>query len=87
MTLIEITRRNYEATVKRGLITEFTRKDDFILKMYEEVTELAQTTNEKDEEMEMGDVISSCLTFAYHYNIDIIKSLENVVIKNENRKD
>ena len=87
MTLLEITRRNYEATVKRGLITEFTRKDDFILKMYEEVTELAQTTNEKDEEMEMGDVISTCLTFAYHYNIDIIKSLENVVIKNENRKD
>lgn len=87
MTLLEIARRNYEATVKRGLITEFTRKDDFILKMYEEVTELAKTTNEKDEGMEMGDVISTCLTFAYHFNIDVMKSLENVVIKNETRKD
>jgi len=87
MTLLEIARRNYEATVKRGLINEFTRKNDFFLKMYEEVTELAQTTNEKDEAMELGDVISTCLTFAYHFNIDIMKSLENMVIKNENRKD
>jgi hypothetical protein len=49
MNLLKLAQRNHSATVKRGLVSEFTRKDEFILKLYEEVWELAKTTNDKDE--------------------------------------
>lgn len=87
MNLQELAQRNHAATVKRGLITEFTRKEEFILKLYEEVTELSQTTNDKDEAEELGDIMTVCLTFAYHYSIDIQGALEMVLNKNENRED
>lgn len=87
MNLLELAQRNHAATVRRGLINEFTRKETFILKLYEEVGELAQTTNDKDEAEELAGIMTVCLCFAHHYSIDIQGALEMVALKNENRED
>jgi NTP pyrophosphatase (non-canonical NTP hydrolase) len=87
MNLPELAQRNHSATVRRGLITEFTRKDEFILKMYEEVTELAQTKTDQHEAEELADIVTVCLCYAYHYSIDIEGALEIVALKNEQRND
>lgn len=87
MNLQDLAQRNHAATVRRGLVSEFTRKDEFILKMYEEVGELAQTKTDQHEAEELADIITVCLCFAYHYSIDIEGALEMVAIKNETRED
>lgn len=85
MNLTEIQRRNYAATQRRGLIDQFTTKQDFILKMYEEVTELAQTETDSHEAEELADIVTVCLCYAFHFDIDLMGALEAVVIKNEQR--
>ena len=88
MDIHEIINRNYQATVKRGLITPDTGKSDFTYKINEELAELNLEvyfgTSEK-EAVELADVILVCLAYAKHFNIDILKELENKVKYNEIR--
>jgi hypothetical protein len=87
MDINEIIERNYQATVKRGLITPDTSTFKFIDKIEEEVDEL------KNEYMlfkcvdkeELADIILVCLAMAKHYDIDIMKALEEKTKFNETR--
>lgn len=86
MTLLEIQERNYAATVRRGLINPKTTKDEFYNKIIEEVVELLYHTDSENEAEELADIITVCLSYAKHYNIDFMNALRRVTIKNENRK-
>jgi hypothetical protein len=78
MTIEEIIKTNYQATVKRGLITPETTKQEFIDKMREEIYELQHEIDtpffdEKMQSLELADIILVCLAMAEHFNIDILK--------------
>lgn len=85
MTIHEIQNRNYLATVKRGLIDHETRKAEFIAKMYEEIEELQFYKPIENEAEELADLITVCLCYAKHFNIDFMNALRKVTIKNGNR--
>ena len=89
MDIKEIINRNYQATVKRGLIKPETTKQEFSDKIKEEVNEFDFEINwfngSENEPKELADIILVCLAYAKHFNIDILSELENKVIFNENR--
>lgn len=90
MDLKEITERNYNATVKRGFISEETNFNDFYLKIVEETEELNLSKFPFSEDydfdkLELADIILVCLAMAKHYNIDIQKALEEKTKFNEQR--
>lgn len=87
MNLIEIQNRNYQATVKRGLITPKTTQSEFIAKLFEEARELDNSRRFFGEfdRCELADVMIVCLSIAKHYDIDIMKALEDKTIINEKR--
>ena len=88
MDIKEIINRNYQATVKRGLITPETTKQEFTVKMVEEIDELNYEIcfeYSENEPVELADVILVCLAYAKHFNIDILKELENKTLYNETR--
>lgn len=91
MDLKEIQKRNYQATVKRGLINETTTKKDFIYKIFEELCELnisaKEMVLEQFDEIELADIIIVCLCMAKHFNVDIEKVMEKKTLYNEKRKD
>lgn len=103
MDLKELQERNYAATVRRGFITEKTSVGDFLNKIDEELDELGECLFDsvngdfvnpkhckyckKDSQLELADIILVCLAMAKHYDIDIMKVLEEKVVINENRKD
>lgn len=90
MDLKEIINRNYDATVRRGLINNETDFVDFFDKIKEETEELIQSWIDnrfkKVNEIELADIIIVCLCMAKHYNIDIQKTLEEKTKFNEKRK-
>lgn len=86
MDIKEIQTRNYDATVRRGLITTDTQMNEFIHKLYEEVTELKDSTQFGIMDgLELADIIIVCLSVAKHMDIDIQDMLEKKTIINENR--
>lgn len=91
MELTEIQQRNYDATVRRGLITPQTSKNEFIDKIREETNELDFEANffngSDNEKFELSDIIIVCLCYAKHHNIDIKLALEEKTIINEKRND
>jgi hypothetical protein len=84
MDLNELKNRNYQATVKRGLITSKTSKYDFIAKQLEEIHEWIEHPKDPSE---CADVILVMLAYCKHYKINIQLALEQKTIYNENRKD
>jgi len=78
-------KRNYKSIVKRGLIDENTRFEQFISKLYEEVNELHHNVSDANLREELADVILVCLNIAEHYQIDIEKEMINKIKINENR--
>lgn len=89
MTINEIIERNYNATCLRGLITPETCKQEFTVKMVEEIDELNNEIcfeNSENEPVELADVILVCLSYAKHFNIDILTELEKKTLYNETRK-
>ena len=85
--LEDLIKRNYEATVRRGLITPRTMLKDYIAKMREEVTELEESldtdgTFDVKEAFDCFLVAASMLT---HY--DLFPRLEEKVIINEKRAE
>ena len=90
LTPEDVALRNYNATVKRGLINSETTKQDFIDKMKEEISELelALLNNDKfNENEELADIRLVCDAMAIHYGIDLQKEKELKMLINEKRKD
>lgn len=94
MEIQEISKRNYEATKKRGLINENTTFEDFISKLKEEVNELEMSELPFNslsvgdfDERELADIALVCFAMAEFYSIDLLKLMEDKAIYNENRKD
>ena len=77
---------NYASIVARGLITESTSFDDFLNKAYEELNELSlETSGGAGFREELADCIMVLLNMAKHYDIDIIKEIENKIKINYKR--
>ena len=87
MTLEEIQKRNYNATRKRGQITDETKDIDFCYKIREELKELVDSETLENEAEELADIALVCFAYAEHFNIDLLSEMEKKTIKNENRTD
>lgn len=92
LTIQQIIDRNYQATVKRGLIKPDTLAIEFIYKINDELNELTDsyTYDENDEtfdEKELADIALVCFAFAKHRGIDLLKVMEEKTIFNEQRED
>lgn len=88
--ITDIFKRNYAATVRRGLITPETQKDEFCNKIYEETEELciAVINSDKMNECEeLADIALVCFAMAEHYGIDLIDEMRKKVEYNEKRED
>lgn len=88
----QLIERSYKAIQKRGLITDKTLGFDFIKKLHEELLELTiayynDLSEPEDWIEETIDLITVGIMFLHHNKIDFIKEFENVIIKNETRKD
>lgn len=84
----KLIKRNYNAVVKRGLITHDTTEQDFMDKLIEEVTELKFEVDRQNHEKKM-DELGDCLTVIFnwceHFGIDHEILLIKTARKNENR--
>jgi NTP pyrophosphatase (non-canonical NTP hydrolase) len=90
MTIKEIINRNYAAQLKRGKVTKKIDFYDWIIDIRDEVNELWNSYpkhNSSFDEKELADIILVCLSMSKHYNIDIVKALEEKTKYNEERKD
>ena len=90
MTIKEIINRNYAAQLKRGKVTKKIDFYDWIIDIRDEVNELWNSYpkhNSTFDENELADIILVCLSMSKHYNIDIVKVLEEKTKYNEERKD
>jgi len=78
---------NYEVTKKRGLIDSSTTKNEFIMKLEEEIQEFIDSAinDNGDFNHELADIVLVCFNIAKHYNIDIEKQLLNNILKNLKR--
>ena len=88
----QLINRSYKAIKDRGLITNKTKKSDFIKKLHEELYECELTqlsgygkNKEVDYIEELIDLSTVCFMQVLHLGYDPIKEFEKVVIKNENR--
>jgi len=92
MTFNEALQRNYQASVKRGKITNNTSSEEFVEKIKEEVNELHEShvafnDSFMFDSQELADVILVCLAMAYHFDINIWDEIELKVKFNELRTD
>jgi len=86
----EIINRNYAAQLKRGKVTSKIDFYDWIIDIRDEINELWNSYpkhNSTFDEKELADIILVCLSMSKHYNIDIVKALEEKTKYNEERKD
>lgn len=85
---MEIFKRNYEAVVKRGLITYKTLDAEFFFKLKEETDEVMQellTYKSEKMEHEIADCLVVCANWLIHRGVDVEKILIEIAEKNENR--
>ena len=91
MELKEIIKRNYEATVRRGQISNKTTVSDFLNKTDEEVQELKDSRKGSQiyqfDPKEAIDVILVQTAMLYHYGFDVEKLLTEKMLFNEQRPD
>ena len=86
--LMSLIKRNYEATVARGLITPRTTLIDFIEKMKEEISELEESIDESEGTFDKKKAFDCFLVAAsnlYHFNL--FPQLEEKVVINEKRAE
>ena len=86
----EIINRNYTAQLKRGKVTKKIDFYDWIIDIRDEVNELWNSYPKHYstfDEKELADIILVCLSMSKHYNIDIVKVLEEKTKYNEKRLD
>ena len=90
LTPEEVQRRNYNANVRRGKITDKTTKLEFVEKAEEELHELKMAiinNDEENEKEERADVVHVMEAMAYHQAHDLQLSKELKMIYNEIRND
>jgi len=95
LTPEEVALRNYNSTVKRGLINDDTDFMDFRMKLSEEVSELRQSWNNHKfinmtgmfDHSELADISLVCDAIALHYGIDLQTEKEKKMKVNELRND
>ena len=86
--LMSLIKRNYEATVARGLITPRTSLRDFIEKMEEEITELIESIDESEGTFDKKEAFDCFLVAASNlYHFGLFTQLEQKVIINEKRAE
>lgn len=89
LTPEEVQRRNYNATVKRGLINDKTTFYNFRDKIFEELQELDYEYRTKNtiDASELADIVITCESMALHYGIDLQAEKEKKMLINELRTD
>ena len=92
MNLKELITRNYNATVRRGQISNKSTVTDFLNKIDEEVAELKDSRKTCSniypfDPLEAIDIILVNTTMLHHYGFDVESLLTKKVEINETRKD
>ena len=88
MEIKEIVGRNYYATKKRGQINTDTTSIDFLIKIEEELEELAESCIGNDFDVkELADIVLVCFAMAQHNKIDLLDAMKNKMKYNEIRID
>lgn len=95
LTPEEVAIRNYEATIKRGKINDYTKFGEFTDKIKEEIEELIESYDPptiaevgiKFDASELADIVITCESLALHYGIDLQAEKEKKMFINEQRKD
>ena len=90
ISMDKLIKRSYESIKARGLINKNTWIEDFNNKLIEEFNEMQVEYDELNTERyihEGFDLVNVFFNFCYHNGIDINKKFEEIIIKNENRKD
>ena len=89
MDIKEISKRNYEATKRRGLIDSNTDSIEFIDKIGEELHELDCSLDLKGnfDKTELADIALVCFAMAEHFGIDLVAEMESKMKYNEIRED
>ena len=91
MELNEIIKRNYEATVRRGQISNKTTVSEFIKKTDEEVQELKDSRKGSTiypfDPKEAVDIILVQTAMLHHYGFDTEKIMTEKMLFNEQRED
>lgn len=82
----EVALRNYNSTLRRGLINDETTVYDFNRKLIEELDELIESSvNFQFDPSELADISLVCDAMAMHYAIDLPKEKEAKMLINEQR--
>ena len=89
----DLIERSYKAIIERGLINTYTRPNDFLDKMNEELWEvfnvvygpdnIAPYLDERDYIEEVTDLATVCIMQIHHLGYDFIEEFKKVVEKNE----
>jgi len=89
MEIKEIAKRNYDANVRRGQISNDEPLLDFIRKIEEERRELIESMSWpiQFDPQELADIALVCFSMAEHYGIDLVKEMELKMLINEGRND
>lgn len=82
-----IYQRNYDAVVKRGLITENTTDFQFLNKLIEEIKEVEETLYGEPEKTneEIADVIVVGINWLINRGCNVEEMLTKIAEKNEKR--
>ena len=84
--LYSLLHRNYEATVKRGQITNKTTLKDFIAKLIDEISELEESINESENTFDSLELVDCFLVCASALiDLKILDHIERKVEINEKR--
>jgi len=93
MKIRELFKRNYDATVRRGQITDKTDIPDFIAKIREETRELelsyieSSRNNPTFDIFELADIVLTCFSMAIHFSRNLIGAIVWKILFNEERED
>ena len=84
--LYSLLHRNYEATVRRGQITNKTTLKDYIVKLIDEISELEESINESEntfDSLELVDCFLVCGSALI--DLKLLHRIEQKVLINEKR--
>lgn len=84
--MINLLKRHYQSIRKRGLIKDNTKDFEFILKMDEELNEIADAKTKKERIKEVVDLMTVCTNYLIHQKQDIEKLLIKNIEHQETRK-
>ena len=90
MEINEIIERNYNATVRRRLITNKTTCSQFATAIRNELVELEDTLDKSKITLfdisELADIVLVCHSMAKHFGYNLVSEMEKKTLFNETRK-